>query len=144
MTTTPNPAQPKGKAHCNKCGGDTNHDVLHREQTSWRDDEQDIYGSDQYETLKCCGCDSIKLRHISDFSEYDEPNVYYFPPAIFREIPGWFNWLGIELKPEERFIKEILNEIYVAVQNNLPRLAAMGEPPRVWWRLQHLREWSHE
>jgi hypothetical protein len=120
------PAAPKIKAHCNTCGGDRNHDVLHTEQTRWDNDEQGIYGSDQYATLKCCGCDGIKLRHMSHFSEDDEPKVYYFPPAIFRQIPEWFTWLSIELKREDEFVEELLNEIYVALQNNLPRLATMG------------------
>ncbi|SHL40034.1 hypothetical protein SAMN05216428_102280 [Nitrosospira sp. Nsp11] len=105
MTTTMIPAVPKGKAHCNTCGGDRNHDVLHTEQTSWHDDEQEIYGSDRYETLKCCGCEGIKLRHISHFFEYDEPKVYYFPPAIFRQIPEWFTGLRLNLNPKISLLK---------------------------------------
>ncbi|SHL40013.1 hypothetical protein SAMN05216428_102279 [Nitrosospira sp. Nsp11] len=36
------------------------------------------------------------------------------------------HWFEIELKPEDKFVEEFLNEIYVALQNNLPRLATMG------------------
>jgi hypothetical protein len=117
---------PTVKAHCNTCSGDRNHDVLHSELTTWSDDEQDIYGSDAYETLKCCGCDAIKLRHISSFSEDDEAKIYYFPPAIFRPSPEWFSELWRELKTGEEFVEVLLKEIYVALQNNLPGLATMG------------------
>ena len=30
------------------------------------------------------GCEEIKLRHTSMFSEHQEDSVYYFPPSIFR------------------------------------------------------------
>lgn len=117
---------PTVKAHCNTCIGDRNHDVLHSERTTWADDEQDISGSDKYETLKCCGCEAIKLRHISSFSEDDEAKIYYFPPAIFRRTPEWLSELWADLKSEDEFVDALLKEIYVALQNNLPCLATMG------------------
>jgi hypothetical protein len=63
------------KAYCNNCGGRTNHEVLHKEITSWQDENSPVYGSDRYETLKCLGCDSIKLKHTSVFSERDENHI---------------------------------------------------------------------
>jgi len=113
------------KAHCNTCGGNRNHETLHSEKTSW-DDEGGIYGSDTYATLKCCGCDNIKLRHTSMFSEDDEPSVNYFPATIFRRNPDWFNNLWAELNENDEFIEDLLKEIYVALQHNLSSLAAMG------------------
>lgn len=118
MTTT--------KAHCNTCGGERNHNVLHSEKTSWEDPEQPISGSDTYETLKCCGCENVKLRHISWFSEDDGPTVNYFPATIFRRTPEWFSELWLELSIEDEFVEQLLKEIYVALQHNLPSLAAMG------------------
>ena len=117
---------PTSKAHCNVCGGSRNHEILHAEQTSWENEEEGISGGDTYDTLKCCGCDLVKLRHTSWFSEDDEPTVLYFPPAISRRRPEWFSDLVVELKDEENFVENLLEEIYVAVQNNLPRLATMG------------------
>lgn len=114
------------KAHCNECGGDRNHESLHSEKTSWSDDEYGISGSDTYETLRCMGCDGVKLRHTSWFSEDDEPSITYFPPAIFRPKPEWFQSLSYELPSEASFIHVLLNEIYVGLQNDLPHLAAMG------------------
>lgn len=117
---------PTTKAHCNACGGDRNHEILHAETTSWSDDEAEVSGGDTYETLKCCGCDAVKLRHRSWFSEDEGEKVHYFPHAIFRRAPEWFDDLWLELKIEDGFVETLLKEIYVAVQNNLPSLATMG------------------
>lgn len=118
MTTT--------KAHCNACGGDRNHEVLHSERTRWDDEASGISGSDTYSTLRCAGCENIKLRHISWFSEDDEPKERYFPPAIFRQAPAWFGLLQYELEDADQFVPRLLREIYTALQNDLPSLAAMG------------------
>lgn len=114
------------KAHCNTCGGDRNHEILHSEKTTWEDPEHSLSGSDTYETLKCCGCDNIKLRHTNWFSEDDGPTVNYFPPSMFRRSPEWFSELWLELSSEDEFVEPLLKEIYVALQHNLPSLAAMG------------------
>ena len=115
----------KPKAHCNTCGGERNHDLLHSENTSWQDDDVHISGSDRYETLKCCGCENVKLRHTSWFSGEDE-TINYFPASIFRRNPVWFNLLWQELSSDDEFVEQLLKEIYVALQHNLPSLAAMG------------------
>lgn len=96
------------------------------ERTSWEHDEVDVSGTDSYEMLKCCGCDRIKLRHTSTFSEADEENVSYFPPAIFRRRPDWFYQLPHERAVKDGFVRALLEEIYVALQNDLPTLATMG------------------
>lgn len=114
------------KAHCNNCGGDRNHEVLYTEKKEWSDDQYGVSGSNKYETLKCLGCENIKLRHTSWFSEDDGYKTTYFPPAIFRQRPSWLKNLWLELPIENDFVEPLLHEIYVAVQNNLPRLAAMG------------------
>ncbi|MBB1425431.1 DUF4145 domain-containing protein [Shewanella sp. SG44-2] len=114
------------KAHCNTCGGERNHDILHSEKKNWQDDEAPVHGSDTYETLRCRGCEEIKLRHTSMFSEHQEDDVHYFPPLVFRRRPEWFEDLYFEVSSEEEFVESLLNEIYVAVQNNLLNLALMG------------------
>lgn len=120
------PTPPKTKAHCNNCGGDRNHEVLHMEKTSWDDEEQGIWGNDTYEMLRCSGCENIKLRHTSYFSEDENPNITYFPPPIFRQEPRWFLDLWLELGNEEENVHALLKEIYIALQNNQRALAAMG------------------
>ena len=120
------------KAHCSTCGGSRAHDVLKQEKTEWSDDEHPIWGGDQYDMLKCCGCGSVKLRHTEWFSENTdehgrlEPSVSYYPPAIFRPEPRWFNELWVALPVSEHYVRELLKEIYVALQNDQRALAAMG------------------
>ena len=116
----------KTKAHCNTCDGEKNHLVLHDISTTWQDDEYNIDGGDSYATMQCAGCDGIKLRHRSWFSEADEDTVTYFPPAIFRKKPEWINQLWLELDSDNQFVYTRLDEIYIALQHNLSSLAAMG------------------
>ncbi len=111
------------KAHCNICDGERNHEVLHSETAPWEADEY-IPEINTYETLKCCGCASIKLCHTWFSRDHgcDEPIVNYWPTAIFRKHPEWFS----ELWSKDRFIVGLLNEIYVALQQDLLSLATMG------------------
>lgn len=90
------------------------------------DDEFLITGSDTYQTLKCYGCEAIRLRHESYCSDDEEATVHYFPPVIFRRRPDWFTGLWLKLKADDKFVEALLEEIYVALQNNLPSLATMG------------------
>ena len=113
------------KAHCNTCGGERNHETLYTEKTSWEHEHSGVAGNDEYTTLKCCGCDNIKLRHISNCSEYEKSEVNYFPAAIFRRNPEWFSMLWLDID-EDDFVEDLLKEIYVALQHDLSSLAAMG------------------
>lgn len=81
----------KFKAHCNKCLRETNHLLLHKEDKPWDevvDHGVSICGSETFNMIKCCGCDSVKLMHESWFSEicdyYGRPitEINYYPPAV--------------------------------------------------------------
>ena len=128
-----NPLDPKQtKAHCNTCGGERSHKVLYSEESSWTDDENSMSGDNKYEMLKCCGCDSVKLRHHEWSSEYYDddgkfiPLVQYYPPAIFRPHPRWFIDLILEASIDDGNIHDLLTEIYIAIRNDQRALAAMG------------------
>lgn len=116
------------KAHCNQCQSATNHDILHSEETSWQEEfeggKYSIGGLDRYETLKCRGCESIRLRHTSYFSEDDEPTITYFPPAVSRREPEWLK--DIPDSESGEVVHDLLKEIYSALQNGSVRLAAIG------------------
>ena len=77
--------------------------------------------------LKCAGCGEIKLRVTSWFSEETDientPIIKenFYPPAISRRKPRWFNMLDYEWH-----ITKLLNEIYTATYNGAKSLAAMG------------------
>lgn len=122
------------KAHCNTCLGEKNHKILFTDKSDWSDEFEHghgIHGSDIYEMLKCCGCDSIALRHSSQFSEdYDDDGrpltrVNYYPPAISRRKPKWFYEI-ISIGGTLASIKELLEEVYMASQNGSLHLATMG------------------
>ena len=114
------------KAHCNACDGQRNHVVLCVEESRWTDDDNSMSGGDIWQMLKCSGCDSVKLRNTSWDAETAGKRIVYFPPATFRRQPRWMLMLWLELAPEETFVEELLQEIYVAFYQGLPRLAAMG------------------
>jgi hypothetical protein len=123
------PKQQMTKAHCNTCGGEKTHRILYTEATKWEADGDDIHGSNTYQMLKCGGCEEIKLRHSTWCTEddpYDPPQPTYYPPAIFRPNPLWLTDLRRVLNKDDRFVHAMLGEIYVALQNDLPRLATMG------------------
>ena len=114
------------KAHCNACGGQRNHVVLHDVESPWKTDDQLYEGVDQYETLQCAGCDSIKLRNTATYSWEPEPTITYFPPPVFRPRPHWFTELQLELALDDMSVYELLNEIYVGLQNGMVRSPAMA------------------
>jgi Domain of unknown function (DUF4145) len=114
------------KAHCNLCGGERNHVVLHRVDTQWQEEDGRHAGTDTYQTLQCAGCDAIKLRHQATFPYEPYESIDYFPAAIFRPRPKWFDKLIFQLSLDTTSIIDLLNEIYVALQHNLLRTASMG------------------
>ena len=122
------------KSHCNTCIGPRNHQVLFVHEHRWCEEiseENDISGDDVYELLRCCGCDSIIVRHQSRFSEdWDEngpvTTTHYYPPAISRKKPQWFRDIISIGNDKFNHIEEMIDEVYVAMQNRSNRLATMG------------------
>lgn len=114
------------KAHCNACGGDRNHVVLHQVKEKWSDEDNGFHGTDTYETLQCAGCNAIKLRHVATYPGEPDASISYFPPAVFRPRPRWFIELELDLFLEDDSVIDLLNEVYVALQHSLLRVAAMG------------------
>lgn len=101
------------KSYCNKCIGQRNHELLHKEESPWSKETHEghyIAGNEIYEMLKCRGCDQVSVRHNSLFSEAVDENgdeiesTIYYPPAIFRSKPRWHSssWevFGLFMKTE--------------------------------------------
>lgn len=119
------------KAHCNDCGGEKNHRVLHTQKTTWEDDDgmAGVHGGTTYEMLQCAGCDKVVLREREWCSEdhpQDEPRVNFYPPSTFRPAPKWLTEFYLEFPPGQDLLHDLLKEVYVALQNDQPYLAAMG------------------
>ena len=97
-----------------------------------RDNDGDFDCSISYYVLQCSGCDTISfLENYSDTEMYDYSHdgemKYYnretiYPPRIARKLP---QWLG-NLRFIEDELYDVLQEIYVALQNDLPVLATQG------------------
>jgi hypothetical protein len=122
------------KSHCNACGRETNHHVLHEERRTGREpyaDDEYFDWWEHYRTLRCAGCDTISLRIDSTDSRFEDddgsPKIFTrcFPPRIFRPKPIWHSdpALFLTCPPE---IKELLDELYVCLQNDCVRAAAMA------------------
>lgn len=122
------------KSFCNNCVAERNHAILHAETDTGSDHEDTYHWSLKNETLKCLGCDTISLRRtITDNAELDEkghslPTVYYFPPAAFRRKPEWFSELSLRFifDSDKEFLQDLINEIYVCIQNDCRRSAGMA------------------
>lgn len=118
------------KAHCNKCQRETNQEILYTETTSWEDEIEEqrviLHGTDVYEMLKCCGCDSIILRHTEYFLDDPSPTFYQYPPAVSRPEPKWLHELNKIDDDELKIVYDLLKEIYSSLHNNSRRLATMG------------------
>lgn len=115
------------RANCNGCGGQKNHEVRDRIEVRERDVDDSVeWGTDDY-FLKCQGCGSVKILHQTWFSEHTDErgNVVttdtYFPPSVFRRTPDWLMKLA-----QDAHLTILLSEVYRAIQNQAPSLAAMG------------------
>jgi hypothetical protein len=128
------------RAHCNRCQGETNHHVLFELKEPWEEvvaeDEHGrhtIGGREDFEVLKCCGCDTITVRNRSWFSgetDYDGrplARVRYYPPATSRKPPTWLqNHEGDIFMWHDHFVPKLLHQIYTALFADCLALAAMG------------------
>jgi len=122
------------KAHCNHCGDETRHRVLHQAVTSGEygreepeSDEPHSREEDdwmfEYATLECLGCGEVCVRETRRYwdpiHECTETEATCFPPRIFRRIPNWHH----ELPPD---VAALMKEVYVALALDSRRLAVMG------------------
>ncbi len=109
------------RCHCNNCGRDTDHLLLTRRVVEDREplDEVAFFSwTDTYEVLQCRGCGAVCLRHTYE-DVANVKSVAYYPPSVSRRAPSWrWNLPGD--------MKELLNEIYVALHSDSMRLALMG------------------
>lgn len=124
-------AQTTVKGHCNRCLGTRNQYLLYSTEFKW-DETDDETGAvmfterANYELLKCCGCDQVTLRLTEDAPWHDGPFVRYFPPAVSRQRPSWMGGFAYLVGEQTKHIRTLFDEVYSALQNGLPALAAMG------------------
>lgn len=129
MTT---PAEKRKKTHCNKCSGRTWHDVLWADSERHDNEEDHYFWGAEYFALRCRGCDGVSFLSSSwESGVVDEDGdvlhaVQSYPPKTFRTKPHWYSTLLFESVFDEKHFLHLLDEVYIALQNNCPRLAVMG------------------
>jgi hypothetical protein len=123
------------KGYCPHCGGDRRADVVASHEERWDDEEAPIWSIDTYEILKCRGCETVYVRHAHLFSEDEvyernpatgewEPTLRvtltYWPAPARRERPDWLDRI------EDKGLRALLDEVYVALDSDQRTLAAFG------------------
>ncbi|MEP7222553.1 MAG: DUF4145 domain-containing protein [Novosphingobium sp.] len=132
-STTPTPV----KAHCNKCLGVKNHAVEHRTVTHWNHvlDEDNgiaINGGDEWTLVRCLGCDAVRLKHESWFSEATDEKgrpaieTEWFPPSVTRQKPIWRRDFRLYFNVMLSSYNGLMDEIYGALAIGAHRIATMG------------------
>jgi len=114
------------RAPCVECVRETSHELLHALSMP---PTTAAHNEGRFETLRCRGCGRISFRETWTSNRDRKPyEVIHYPPAISRRRPEWASSsfiMAITYDGTEKFF-ELLEEIYIATQNNLPRLAIMG------------------
>jgi hypothetical protein len=115
--------------HCNQCGRNTEHKILHEADCSVTEDfdGNSVTAYEWNRLLICAGCKAVSMERITGHSEDWDPETghnyseEYFPPRTYRPAPRW-----LEKSTIPAYVGKSLAEIYVAVQNDLRSLASMG------------------
>jgi hypothetical protein len=119
MATKPSKLE---RIHCNLCHGKTDHRLLKTAQGNTGSEAYDdghVWWETRFDVLQCCGCGEAVLRRLYMFSEFEEPDVRYFPPRVSRHSPQWAKELPWDLML-------VLDEIYHSLDANNRRLPMMG------------------
>lgn len=109
------------RLYCNNCHGETLHRLLKaiHDEGSEPCGEQYIWWDIVHEMFECCGCKSVVLRRTQHFSEWDGPDVRFFPPPASRHKPKW-------LRNIPHNMRLLLEEIYNSLDAATTALPLMG------------------
>ncbi|SRR5258708_40065089 len=110
------------RLHCNDCRGKTLHKLLKETSDAGSepfDEETETWWHIVHQMFECCGCKSVVVRRRHEFSEWDYPDVRFFPPPISRHKPSWFDKLPSSLR-------SLLSEIYNSLDADTRALPLMG------------------
>jgi hypothetical protein len=125
------------EAYCPGCGGMRNAYVRAEHVAGGSDEDGVTSWSDTGMILQCCGCSRIFFRRDFWFSEWDtegehpvtgEPRTErgvettYYPAPTTRKPPEWVG----TIEEADRDLGKLLSEMYIALNNDLRVLAAIG------------------
>lgn len=119
----------KIKGHCPKCGPDRSAFVkgeLRQSSSAEVDGGQySVDFSETYRILECAGCDTAYCQRVlwcSEWGDAQDPGyeITYWPSTTKRQAP---NWIDADIDHD---LQRILVEVYSALNNDMPILAAVG------------------
>ena len=119
---------------CDRCQNFTSHKSIFQYDQDLS--EEHFCFTLKYSILECCGCQNVKVerKELSDYCDFNEdgmiPEITIYPPNTFRQKPQWLTSLifpfNVETGPVNQEVMDLINEVYVAIQNGCHRLAIMG------------------
>jgi len=123
VLTVGTPTGDRAKCVCNACGKPTHHDILFNEDTK----ALDPASYEEYQVLRCRGCDAISFRHSHRSPMHGLPledgvfpaKEYIFPTRHLIRVPVDVHWLPPN-------VRRIYREMHLALRSCLRTLTAMG------------------
>jgi hypothetical protein len=114
--------------HCNECGRETKHTLVHTARSSRSYTNQggrSIDVGSAWSIFQCRGCDEVVMSRFDwcskELQETGESRTTYFPPRVSRRKPDWF-----ERYETPKEYAGLLEEVYAALHADSRRLAVMG------------------
>jgi Domain of unknown function (DUF4145) len=126
------------RAHCSNCKDDRNCEILAKVEQ--RGGDEDFQWHIDWYIFKCRGCDHVFAQTVSSNSE-DYDNYYeqdgstgtkynelisYWPPVTKRPHPDWLFEYTLLQNRNGIGLGSVLEQVYGALNNDLPVLAAIG------------------
>jgi hypothetical protein len=115
---------------CRRCNGQTNHTVCNSLGLAWEDYGANLQGTENYEIIRCLGCDNISFRigfSNSEDIEYDlEGNSFY--PETEKLYPSRLKSRTSLTDADSlpRKIRYVYTETHAALRIKLRILAGIG------------------
>jgi hypothetical protein len=111
-------------APCSGCLRETTHDVLFQVGAP---DSIFTAMTHTHRLLKCAGCGEVCLAENWINPDGHENPVRYYPSPVSRKVPEWLSRSGVRsLETFGKMLRELFEEIYVAIHGGQYRLAAIG------------------
>lgn len=125
------------KGFCPHCDGPRSSATEAQVTETWNDDDLPIWQTTTYRILRCLGCRTVYYQKVVVFSEYEEfiehpitgevervypEDITTWPTPTKRAQPNWLN----SLSKRDATLAELLSDTYVALENDLLILAAIG------------------
>lgn len=108
--------------HCPKCGPDRFAKVLYSNHKFVPGSRPDISWTTYHRMMSCLGCGTTYFQVVETCTEWPGPTIKHWPAPLKRERPKWFALLHLY----QDGIEQLLDSVYVALDNNLSVLAAIG------------------